>query len=143
MRRIRVFIAIGLAALLAVGASALALASGGSSPPSAKHAARARFATALAAQLGKPTDRVQAALVAERVDVLRARAARLQQRAQTLAKGVRPGRVGGRGAGQAWEAALAKRLDVPVTKLDAALRAALAKSLPPRLLRRLAMIRGS
>ena len=142
MRRTRIFIAIGLAALLAVGASALALASGGSSSPP-KHKARAQFVADLAAQLGKPTDQVQAALDTERAAVLRRRAARLEQRAQALARGVRPGRVRGRGVGRAWEAALAKRLDVPVTKLDAALRAALAKSLPPALLRRLAMIRGS
>jgi hypothetical protein len=152
MRRTRVFIALGLAALVAVGASALAIASSGSPGKPA----RRQFAADLAAQLGKPTDQVQAALeavahqptLAQRAARLRRVAARLNARADALAKGVRPGRVGGQGAGRPWEAALAKQLGVSTAKLDAALRAVAAKRLqqghvPPALLRHLAMIRGS
>lgn len=173
MRRTRTFTILGLAGLLAVGLSALALArSGGGASPA--HQFRSALAAKLGAQIGKPADAVQAALKAvarratptDRAARLRKRARRLQLRAQALARGVRPGRAGrGRGAGQArWAAALAKQLGVPAAKVDAALRAVVAEQLDslvkqgwitpaqrdkrlqrgagPALLRRLAMIRG-
>jgi hypothetical protein len=157
MRRTRNLpIAGGLAALVAVGGSALALASGGRSGTAAEHPARAQLISDLAARLGKPADQVKAALKAvrphltqaQRADRLRRRAQRLQQRASDLAEGVRPGRAGrGRGAGRAWAAALAEQLHVTTAKVDSALRAVAAKRIeqgrvPPALLHRLAMIRA-